>query len=172
MCELKKAKAPNMISNYQENSKRTLNSSNVKVKEEVNGTKNHKANGLLNGSGHSASKSSLVIKSQDSAASSKNSSLSNLKSPPVVEKNSSKVDAKKLEIKPAVNGVLKSHSKEVKLEENSKAKVKVEKDGKAKSENESENHESSKGQMLKSNATSKSKPPKIKLPDRYKKCWY
>ena len=89
-----------------------------------------------------------------------------------MEKNSSKVDAKKLEIKPAVNGALKSHSKEVKLEENSKAKVKVEKDGKAKSENESENHESSKGQMLKSNATSKSKPPKIKLPDRYKKCWY
>ncbi|CAH3176274.1 unnamed protein product, partial [Porites evermanni] len=166
VCEFKKAKAPNMISNYQETSKRTLNSSNVKVKEEVNGTKNHKANGLLNGSGHGAAKSSLVIKSQDSAASSKNSSLSNLKSPPVAEKNSSKVDSKKLEIKPAVNGALKLHSKDVKLEENSKAKVKVEKDGKAKSESESENNEGSKGQMLKSNATSKSKPPKIKLPDR------
>lgn len=172
MCELKKVKTPNMISNYQETSKRTLNSSIVRVKEEVNGVKNHKTNGLLNGPGHGAAKSSLVIKSQESAASCKNSSLSNLKSPPVIEKNSSKVDAKKLEIKPAVNGALKSHSKEVKLEEKSKAKVKVEKDGKAKNENESENHESSKGQMFKSNATSKSKPPKIKLPDRYKKCWH
>ena len=151
-----------MISNYQ-NLKKTLS------KEEVSGLKNPKLNGIVNGSGHTSTKSPLVTKSQDTIAPTKNSTLSHLKSPSFSDKTSSKGVEKKSELKP-VNGVLRSQQEDEKHKERTmKVKVKLEKDERVVSKSESENSETGKGQTLKSNTTSKSKPPKIRLPERYVK---
>lgn len=58
-----------------------------KLSKEV---KSQKVNGILNGTGHSATKSPLVTKTQDTDATSKNSTLSHLKSPTLKETTLSK----------------------------------------------------------------------------------
>ena len=162
--DAKKAKAAAVISGYEATLKKALN--NAKVKEEVNGMKNKNVNGILNSLEHATTKSPLVSKAQEAIVPSKNSTLSHLKSPPLPDMNPSKVDVKKTEVKPVANGVLKSRQGDDKVKERGKVKVKVEKDERARIKSESENSESGKGQMLKSNTTNKSKPPKIKLPER------
>lgn len=58
-----------------------------KLSKEV---KSQKVNGILNGTGHSATKSPLVTKTHDTDATSKNSTLSHLKSPTLKETTLSK----------------------------------------------------------------------------------
>lgn len=65
-------------------------------KEEGKSVKNQKVNGILNGTGHSSTKSPLVTKTPDTNASSKNSTLAHLKSPTLKETTPSKpVETKK-----------------------------------------------------------------------------
>lgn len=61
-----------------------------KLSKEVKSLKSQKVNGILNGTGHSATKSLLVTKTHDTNASSKNSTLSHLKSPTLKETTPSK----------------------------------------------------------------------------------
>ena len=158
---LKKAKTAAMLPNYRATLKKTLN--NIK-EEQQNGLKTQKVNGVLSSSGDATTKSSPVTKAQETVTPHKNSSLSHLKSPPVPD--ASKVNQKKTEAKPVVNGVLKSPQGEEKVKERPKVKVKEEKDRRVRNKSESEHNESGKGTMPKSNTTSKSKPPKIQLPER------
>ena len=159
--DLRKAKA--MISNNQA----ALMKKTVNIKEENSGLKAQKVNGVLNNSVHATTKSPLVAKAQETVASSKHSTLSNLKSTTLPTTTPSKVELKKTEVKPVVNGVLKAQQGEDKVQERGKLKVKEEKDKRVRSNSESENNESgSKGLLLKSNSSAKSKPPKIKLPER------
>lgn len=148
---------------------------------EVKNLKNPKVNGVLNGLGHTTTKSPLVTKTHDANATSKNSTLSHLKSPTLKETNPSKsaeakktlshlksptlketksIDMKKTDIKTVVNGTLKSQQGDGK--EKGSVKVRAVKDSKDHSERE--NSESCKEQSNRSNCNSKSKPPKIKLP--------
>lgn len=159
---LKKAKTAAMLPNYHATLKKTLN--NIK-EEQQNGLKTQKVNGVLSSSGHAVTKSPPATKAQETVTPHKNSSLSHLKSPPVPD--ASKVNQKKTEAKPVANGVLKSPQGEEKVvKERPKVKVKEEKDKGVRNKSESEHNESGKGTMLKSNTTSKSKPPKIQLPER------
>lgn len=61
-----------------------------KLSKEVKSLKGQKINGILNGTEHTATKSPLVTKTQDTDASSKNSTLSHLKSPTLKETTPSK----------------------------------------------------------------------------------
>ena len=162
---LKKAKPAAMLPNYHATLKKTLN--NIK-EEQQNGLKTQKVNGVLSSSGHATTKSPPATKGQETVTPHKNSSLSHVKSPPVPD--ASKVNQKKTEAKPVVNGVLKSPQGEEKVVKErpkvKEVKVKEEKDRKVRNKSESEHNESGKGTMLKSNTTSKSKPPKIQLPER------
>lgn len=158
LSDLKKAKAAAMISNYA-TWKKTLN-----IKDE-NSLKTQRVNGLLNTSGDAGVKSPLITKVQETVAPTK-SSLLHSKSPPPPDE--AKVDQKKAETKPVVNGVLKSRQGDEKVKETHKVKVKEEKEGRArcKSTSENENGEVVKAAMLKSSTPNKSKPPKIQLPER------
>ncbi|XP_078369274.1 uncharacterized protein LOC144653204 isoform X2 [Oculina patagonica] len=170
--ELKKAKTA--LPSFQAPLK-TVN----KVKEEVKSLKNQKVNGVLNGIGHTTTKSPLVTKTHDANASSKNSTqlksptlkettpsksaetkktLSHLKSPVLNETKSTEM--KKTEVKPVVNGTFKSRQSDNK--EKGSVKEKGAKEGKGHSKRD--NTESCKEQTNRSsNSSNKSKPPKIKL---------
>lgn len=147
-----------MISNYATWKKR------LNIKDE-NSLKTQRVNGLLNTSGDASVKSPLITKVQETVAPAK-SSLLHSKSPPPPDE--AKVDQKKAETKPVVNGVLKSRQGDEKVKETHKVKVKEEKEGRArsKSTSENENGEVVKAAMLKSSTPNKSKPPKIQLPER------
>lgn len=147
--------------------------------------KNPKVNGVLNGLGHITTKSPLattksVTKTHDANATSKNSTLSHLKSPTLKETNPPKsdearktlshlksptlketksIEMKKTDIKTVVNGTLKSQQGDGK----EKGSVKVRGVKESKDHSERENSESCKEQTNRSNSNSKSKPPKIKL---------
>ena len=130
-----------------------------------NSLKTQRVNGHLNMSGDATVKSPLVTKVQETAAPTK-SSLSHLKFPPPPDEV--KVEQKKAEAKPVVNGMLKSQQGDDKVKETHKVKIKKEKEGgvSCKSTSENENSEVVKGTMLKSSTASKTKPPKIQLPER------
>lgn len=172
--ELKKTKAA--LSSNQA----LLKTVNKIPKEEVKSLKNQKVNGILNGTGHSTTKSPLVTKTHDTNASSKNSTLSHLKSPTLKETTPSKSAEKTLsqlksptlkeatpsksaemKVKPVVNGAFKSCQSDDKETEKGSVKVKGPKEGKGHSERE--NGESCKEQAIKVSSSNKSKPPKIKL---------
>ena len=131
---------------------------------EQNGIKNQKVDGVLSSSGQDKVKSPLVVKSQENLPAPKSSTLSQLKPPPLAE--FSKSD-KKTEGKPAVNGAPKFLQGDEKVREMTKVKTKEEKEDRGKAKNETESTEVPKGTAAKSSTTnSKSKPPKIQLPDR------
>ena len=153
---LSDVKKASVLSNYQ---------ARLQKLSEQNGIKTQKFNGVLsNSSGHDKVKSPLVAKTQESHIAPKSSTLSQLKSPPLAEV--SKVDKKKTESKAVVNGSVKSLKGEEKVKEMTKLKIKEEKDEKSKPKNEVESGEVLKGTVVKSITSSKSKPPKIRLPDR------
>ena len=162
MSALRKAKTVAMLPDYRATLKKTFNN----IKEEQNGLKTQKVNGVLSSSGHATTKSPPNTKVLETVTPHKNSSLTHLKSPPVPDASKDKVIQKKTEVKPVVNGVLKSPQRDEKVKERPKVKVKEEKDGRARGKSESEHNENGKGTLLKSNSTSKSKPPKIQLPER------
>lgn len=88
--------------------------------------------------------------------------LSHLKSPTLTDTSSSKsVEMKKAEVKPVANGAFKSRQSDDK--EKVKGFVKVKGVVEDKGNGDGENGENCKGQTNKSNSTSKTKPPKIKL---------
>lgn len=172
--ELKKAKTA--FSSYHA----SLKTAASKIKEEVKSLKNQKVNGVLNGVGHTMTKSSLATKTNDTNPSSKISTLSHLKSPTLKETVPSKsaeakktlshlksptlnetksTEMKKTEVKPIVNGAIKLRQGDDK--EKGSVKVKGVKEGKDHSQRE--NSESCKGQTNRSNSSNKSKPPKIRL---------
>lgn len=129
-----------------------------------NGIKNQKVNGVLSSSGQDKVKSPLVVKSQEISPAPKSSTLLQRKSPPLAELSKSD---KKTELKPAVNGAPKSLQGEEKVKEMTKVKTKEDKEDRSKVKNEIESSEVPKGTAAKSSTiTSKSKPPKILLPDR------
>ena len=175
--ELKKAKVA--LSSFQASLK-TVN----KIKEEVKSLKNQKVNGVLNGIGHTTTKSPLVTKTHDANTTSKNSTLSYLKSPTLKDTTPSKsaemkktalphlksptlnettpsklTELKKTDSKPVINGTFKPRQGD----EKEKVSVKCKEAKEGKGNNERENGESCKEQANRSNSINKSKPPKIKL---------
>ena len=163
----KKPKAVFNFDTERKDSKSTIDLTNArngnKNKDQRHGksSQDKKINGVVNGTGLSSGGSPHVTKMADSGSLGKSSTLLHAKSPSHSETTLSKlVPTKKLESKPVANGFLRSqHSGAKDKEKETKENVKESSEVKKKEDS----HEK---KANKTSVTTKSKPPKLCMPDR------